>query len=265
MAVLILPGNATAYDVLSGKKFNAGILYNTDGSMADYAGLSEDAVGIASDASGNLWLNPPEGHYDPSSAVHVQDADFVAANIKSGIDLFGITGTYNGIKSIQYVNIVIATSNTSNTAAINAVDVNNSVIMFLGSLGSDTSAQSGSYHFGFLALTNATTVTATRMGASASYTCTVRGVVIEFYSVTSKQSGSIALSTDSTTANITSVDTSKTLLFCCGVSSNDNVVIVSEHQQHTLMLTNATTITAAVTLYSSAEDLTVYWNLIVLI
>lgn len=44
----------------------------------------------------SIHVIPEEGYVDGSDdAVTITDADFVATNIKSGVDLFGITGTYD--------------------------------------------------------------------------------------------------------------------------------------------------------------------------
>lgn len=57
--------------------------------------LAGDNVATASSVSGTtLKLTPPKGFYDGATGtVNITDADFIADNIKTGINLFGKVGT----------------------------------------------------------------------------------------------------------------------------------------------------------------------------
>lgn len=58
--------------------------------------LEGDNTAIASSVSGTtLKLTPPKGCFDgvAGNNVTITDADFISANIKNGINIFGITGT----------------------------------------------------------------------------------------------------------------------------------------------------------------------------
>lgn len=83
------------------------------------------------------------------------------------------------IKNIQRGTIAITGSDTSNTATITSVNTAKSDIDFLGTEHSAGDATD----FGRVALTNATTVTATRAtgGAPTSATTTVGFQVTEYY------------------------------------------------------------------------------------
>ena len=84
-------GNATASDLLSGKtaSTDAGDIIGT---MPNRAG---DNANLASSISSTtLKLRAPKGYYDGAGdTVTITDSDFIASNIKSGVNLFGITGT----------------------------------------------------------------------------------------------------------------------------------------------------------------------------
>lgn len=84
-------GNATASDLLSGKTASTDAGEIT-GTMPNRAG---DNANLASSVSGTtLKLIAPKGYYDGiNDTVTITDADFIASNIKSGVNLFGITGT----------------------------------------------------------------------------------------------------------------------------------------------------------------------------
>lgn len=82
------------------------------------------------------------------------------------------------IKSIQNVSITIATSSSSNTATISSVDTSKAQIAYGGVTGGgSTEIRSALVD---LVLTNATTVTASRSGATTN-SATAKGFVIEYY------------------------------------------------------------------------------------
>lgn len=147
------------------------------------------------------------------------------------------------IQSIQPFSITITNGNTSNTATITAVDTTKAVL-FLG--GFTTTVTAGTAYGSsnpYVALTNATTVTATRNSSTSAVT--VRGTIVEFVSsaISSVQSGTIVLSgVTSNTATISSVDTSKSVVLWLGHITNSTSSNVSR-AWGSFVLTNATTVT----------------------
>lgn len=149
------------------------------------------------------------------------------------------------IKSIQRGTITIATSGTTNTAAITSVDITNSRLRFLGMRGGD-----GNYYNKSavrLTFTNGTTITATRDTADASNTVTVSFEVEEYQPgvIKSVQRGT-ATATGATTgtAAITAVtDLTKTALDYLGETGTDNTVQSDVRALGAITLTNTTTVT----------------------
>lgn len=85
--VLIMEADLVAANILSGK-----MIFGVSGTIVNRPG---DWVATSSDLPGGgmLKLRPPAGYYDGStSKVTITDADFIAANIKSGVNLFGLVG-----------------------------------------------------------------------------------------------------------------------------------------------------------------------------
>lgn len=155
---------------------------------------------------------------------------------------FGGAAVNSVIKSIQQVSVTIGNAATSNTATITSVTTSNCIVLFEGATytgtGGTTDVPSASC---YVELTNSTTVTATRKGSSNSITayCTV----IEFVSgfLTSNQAGTISYTGTSSTATITSVDTTKAVCFYLGSSANGSG---GDQYLNSVELTNATTVTA---------------------
>lgn len=85
-------GTATAANVLSGKTFSSGAGLGVTGTM-----VNRGAVTITPWASAQTIA---AGYHNGSGTV-AGDADLVAANIKSGVDLFGVVGTLAGGGSAQ--------------------------------------------------------------------------------------------------------------------------------------------------------------------
>ena len=148
------------------------------------------------------------------------------------------------IQSIQQFEITIATSSTSNTATINAVTTANSFILLQGFTTTETTEMRSAC--GRAALTNSTTVTATRNTAGASSTVTIRGVVIELTAAalaSSVQTGTITMTaTSSNTATISAVG-SNAFVVWLGFSTTETALSYS-NSQPTVVLTNSTTVTA---------------------
>lgn len=155
-------------------------------------------------------------------------------------------GTTGVVKSVQYVSITIASSGTSNTATITAVDTAKTAIFYGGMRGSD-GATNYDDDQAILTLTNSTTITATRVGAG-SPTLTVNAAIVEFEAaaVSSIQYGSIALGSGvtSNTATISSITTTRTaVLYTGATSTNGNGNLATNCPR--VSLTNATTVTAS--------------------
>lgn len=147
--------------------------------------------------------------------------------------------------SAQQFSIVIATSNTTNTATINWVDTAHAFII-IGGL--HTASSLGSTANATCVLTNATTVTATRASSDASNTLTVTGTVVWFAPsvVKSVQQGSISVGSAATsnTATINAVDTTRSVVLFLGNNPTDSSGYTPSTDWLRLTLTNATTVTA---------------------
>ncbi len=88
-----------------------------------------------------------------------------------------MAGTFGvGIKNIQRGTISVTNGNTTNTDTITSVDTAKSLLTHLGDF-SDTSALQSSR--GYIELTNATTITATRSGSTDTWTVSYE--VVEYY------------------------------------------------------------------------------------
>lgn len=158
-----------------------------------------------------------------------------------------IGGVAGYVKSVQSGTIAIAAASASNTATITSVDVNNAVLLFLGFTVTNAFTRQD-VSIARLALTNATTITATRgLAAASGETITVSYMIVEFSPglIKSVQQATIALSAVSNTATITAVDTTKAVIIPLGMSSADTTVSpTTDVTSFKLVLTNATTVTA---------------------
>lgn len=158
---------------------------------------------------------------------------------KFGWDQSGGNGGSSGavLKSIQTGTISLA-GKTSETATINAVDVDNTFILFDGV---KTEADGNVYNLIRVELTNSTTITAY---ANTSHVAahSVCFTVVEFSSgINNIQAGTITVSGISDTDTITAVDTSKAFVIYLGLTSakaDDTQAL------YCLTLTNSTTVTA---------------------
>lgn len=108
--------DATAGNVLTAKTAYAKGSKVT-GTMPNKAG--DNACSSSSVSSTTLKLVAPEGYYDGSDdTVTVTDADFVAANIKTGVNVLGITGTLVSAAEVLYTKVTItADTDISDTYA----------------------------------------------------------------------------------------------------------------------------------------------------
>lgn len=199
--------------------------------------------------------------YHNGSGYVAGDADLVAANIKTGVSIFGVTGTLSGIKSIQYVSASF--SSTSSVAVdINAVDVDNTIIIPVGDTTTDNSPDAAEVYARWV-LTDADTVTASTGKNTSGFVATC--IVLEFVDgvVKSKQSGTKTLSSGITsgTVAITSVTTSKTLLIMSGHTLTSGTSETSSFCRPKCELTNSTTITFARG-DGGVQSMTIGWNLL---
>lgn len=161
------------------------------------------------------------------------------------------------IKSVQVIAITMSSAQTSNTATIDAVDVNRSVLLYNGVL-IDDNASSQALLSG-LVLTNSTTVTATR-NSSLSVSVTVNAVVVEFNRqfVDSVQSGIVDLNgVASNTDTINSVDVSRTIAVFSGQTTSVNTI---DRSLATIKLTDATTVTGEKG--DATDDMDVYYYVV---
>lgn len=162
------------------------------------------------------------------------------------------------VKSITNISTAITDTNSTATQTVTAVSTGNSVLIWDAAL-SDT-ASDDSVAYGFLALTNTTTVTGTRIGTAGALT--INGALIEYYPnyISSKQDFNIALANGgaaSGTATISSVSLTKTALYTRGSKTDATTNAADQPRQgYTQVLTNATTVTA--TRSFTGGNLTVY-------
>ncbi len=160
------------------------------------------------------------------------------------------------VKSVQQGSITM-TNATSNTATITSVTTTNSVAVFGGWTSSDANANLTVA--GKVALTNATTVTATCGGSGAGISTTVYYAILEFNSgilnsSTQQGTATIAANATSGTATITSVTTGQTFLFQGGwtfPSALSNLTALP-----LIVLTNGTTVTATNNFAGGAGSIT---------
>ena len=148
------------------------------------------------------------------------------------------------IKSIQTGTLTLSSVQTTNTATITAVVVNNSVMQ----LSWTTQATNSSAAAVSLVLTNSTTLTATRT-AHQSSTLDIQYTVIEFYGSVLRQavqsfSISLGSGTSTNTATITSVTTTKAAILPTGYTQDTAAAFRPDYTFAYLTLTNATTVTA---------------------
>lgn len=162
------------------------------------------------------------------------------------ISFGGLTfGKLPVVKSVQHGSITLNATETSDTAAITSVDTTNSMILYLSAMRDGIPDTNWDDIMSKVELTNATTVTASRIGpALLSY---VKFCVVEFYPglVKSNQSGTIAITGTSNTATITAVDTAKSICVYLGNTSTtaSSAIQYINSALVRVTLTNTTTVT----------------------
>lgn len=156
-----------------------------------------------------------------------------------GSGMVGQWGASSLIKSIQYLSITIPSTGNTQTGTITSVDTAHSFIIFGGGFVSGSSDANQSKGRGRVALTNATTVTATLNTApNANYIA--KAVVVEMLPgvIKSIQAGTIL---GAATATVTEVNVAKAWLlflgFTTALTTGETAYAVGQ------TLTNGTTIT----------------------
>lgn len=151
-----------------------------------------------------------------------------------------------GVQSVQRGTITIGAAATSNTATITTVDTTRSVVHLLGFSATGSSGTEWRDYACRIALTNATTVTATRATATeVDSVLVVSYEVVQFNPgmIRSIQRGTIANS--GTTATISAVNMARTTLMMLGYSYDGGSSFAAWLAgQPRVVLTNATTVTA---------------------
>lgn len=160
-----------------------------------------------------------------------------------------------GIAAVEFGSIAIA-SGTTGTATISSVDTTRAAVMFLGDNGPNTT---GANDRNRVALTNATTVTATRI-ASGAITTTVAFCVITFTGVVSLQQGTTAITTTNLTGTttITAVASGRAIMVFGGCT----VAPADDRDVGRATLTNTTTVTATRAGSGVSGTTTVGWTVI---
>ena len=94
-------GNATQAQVLSGRTFSTASLSNASGTMTNYSGYTSTSNYVSSTfrsgTTGYVFASPGgTGYYTTGSYLRIPATNLSAANIKKGVTILGITGTWEG-------------------------------------------------------------------------------------------------------------------------------------------------------------------------
>lgn len=167
---------------------------------------------------------------------------------------FGLGGAAGGtasvIQSIQKGSITLTGGNLTGTATITSVNTSNAILIWNGVTTSGASQNATQQWASRIALTNGTTVTATR--ENSTNITTVKFTVIEFASgVNSIQAGTIAIGVGATsnTATISAVGANAFVIWLG--ASTAVTSLAYDVTQAPLVLTNSTTVTANCVLAST--------------
>ena len=146
---------ATAYsaDVRSGKSFyRDGVLY--EGSMTT---VEKPSPTIAVDSTGLVSANytMSSGYVASGTASNTHylsssdDSDFIASNIKSGVSIFGVTGSYSGNNTVGYIGSPIDAVRTNRTFIsfeyLDGTEADNVIGFYI--VATDTVDSSSSYDY----------------------------------------------------------------------------------------------------------------------
>jgi len=121
--------DAAAGEVLSGKTFYSGGVKRI-GTIPNRSG-HVNAQSIGRNGT-TLRLRPPAGYYPGTSdnSVQYNDPNFVQSNIRKGVSLFGLSGTYAGhiIKSINRGTLTITSDDIYDIPLPQSIDVSKCVV-----------------------------------------------------------------------------------------------------------------------------------------
>lgn len=177
-----------------------------------------------------------------------------------------VAGSASGFfRSIQQVTITITSAQTSGTATITGVSAANTILIYGGITGSDTTPSIG-ISFCSTLLTNSTTITAEKAGAT-NPSVTVNLTVLEFAdnAISNIQTGNIVIATaaGTATATITSVVMADSLchfngsIYTTTANANDQTSVFAS-----LQLTSPTNIDCGRGSKASSSQLTTYYNVV---
>lgn len=271
-----LPGGAAAADVTAPVLSNAtgtqtgtttaditvdtdegnGVLYwvvdqNLNTPSAAQIKAGQDQGGGAADASGNVAVSGTGTKTINVTGLSAgttykayfmqEDAALNQSNVSASSSF--VTASGSVISRIQSGTITIAAASSSNTATITSVDTTKSIIIYEGRQPTSTGSANTNRSAARIALTNATTVTATRQNTNDAVT--VAFTVVEFASgVNSIQSGTIAIAgaATSNTATISAVGANAFVLWLGGSTAVTGLTWTTT--ECSAELTNSTTVTA---------------------
>lgn len=207
---------AAASDVLASK-----VIVNSSGNAITGTIASKAAATITPGATDQTIV---AGQYLSGAQTVKGDSDLLATNIKSGVTLFDIVGSFSPIKSVQRGVTAVTYTATSVPVTISSIDPSAAVVTRVG--GCNQQWVNGSTHSPTSyaitgTITNATTLTLARPAAATNYLeLYIAWEIIEFNGVKSKQSGIITslYSSGQRSTTITAVNTSKSILMIHGGS-----------------------------------------------
>jgi hypothetical protein len=117
MASIILPGNTSPSRVMSGDHFCAGSYYDAAGTMPNNGALS------TSISNNNGIYNIPAG-YTTGGTVTAAITNLVAGNVKAGVSVGGVAGTFTSDATITAAQILSGYVGYSNGSAITGTMTN---------------------------------------------------------------------------------------------------------------------------------------------
>jgi hypothetical protein len=82
--------NAVTFDAT--KVLSGTTIAGTAGTMVNYS-TDQFNPSLAGTSAQTLYMRPPAGYWNGALGLIQQDDDFIPANIKTGVDIFGVTGT----------------------------------------------------------------------------------------------------------------------------------------------------------------------------
>ena len=150
------------------------------------------------------------------------------------------------LKRVQVVTVTIAANQTTGTTTISAIDLANTWPVLLGQESNTGSATPDGDAYAYAQITNATTVTATRLILNATQTATIKLLLLEFWPgfFRTIQQGVVTLtSVASATATVALTRTDKYWLAQLGTSNNFTGAQPSGAALCDVTLTNGTTVT----------------------